>query len=52
MCYYFSYIRKHFDQADKNKDGDLSLEKCMKIASQLNVKLTEKEIENRFKVNT
>ena len=46
----FSYIRRHFDQADKNKDGDLSLDECMKIAKQLNVKLSENEIEKCFKV--
>ena len=50
MILLFSYIRGHFDQADKNKDGDLSLDECMKIAKQLNVKLSEKEIEKRFKV--
>ena len=50
--YLYSFIRKHFDRADKNNDGDLSLEECMKIAKQLNVKLSEKEIEGRFKVKT
>ena len=45
------YIGQHFEQADKNKDGDLSLEECMKIAKQLNVKLSKAEIETHFKVS-
>ena len=46
----FRYIKGHFEQADKNSDGNLSLEECMKIAKQLNIKMGQEDIERRFRV--
>ena len=46
----FRYIKSHFEQADKNSDGNLSLEECMKIAKQLNIKMEQEDIERRFRV--
>ena len=47
---FFRYIKSHFEQADKNSDGNLSLEECMKIAKQLNIKMGQEDIERRFRV--
>ena len=49
---FFRYIKSHFEQADKNSDGNLSLEECMKIAKQLNIKMGQEDIERRFRVRT
>ena len=44
------FIKKHFQNADKDNSGTVELQECMAVAKQLNTKLSENEILERFKV--
>ena len=44
-------MKRHFEAADRDKNGSVCLQECMGVAKQLNIKLGEDEILERFKVH-
>ncbi len=43
------YLRKQFKEADKNGNGSLSLDECIDLTKQLNIKMEKDDIRDLFK---
>ena len=44
----YRYLKKQFNQADKNENGKLSVDECKKLIEQLNAKIPKDEIEKLY----
>ena len=53
FCYSlnFSYLKKQFQNADKNKNGSLTFDECLGLTEQLNIKMEKDRLRELFQVN-
>ena len=45
------YLKKQFQQADKNKNGSLTFDECFGLTEQLNIQMDKKNLLEFFQVN-
>ena len=51
LSYNFRYLKKQFQNADKNKNGSLTFDECLGLTEQLNIEMDQDKLRELFQVN-